>query len=90
MLATLEPFIVSHFDPFATTGDYSRHIFYVRISDIGDFSKIMRMYSSMASLSFLRHQHVSHDHPLKTMFKAPITQRKHVLTGDGQQISTMG
>ena len=34
--------------------------------------------------------YVSHDHLLKTMFNAPITERKHVLTGDGQQISAMG
>ena len=32
---------------------------------------------------------VSHDHSLRTLFIAPITDSKHVLTGDGQNISAM-
>ena len=32
---------------------------------------------------------VSHDHPLKTLFIAPIIDNKHVLTGDGLKISAM-
>ena len=32
---------------------------------------------------------IPHDHPLRTLFIAPITDSKHVLTSDGQKISAM-
>ena len=56
-----------------------------------EYNSIVRECNSIAREchSIAREHNVSHDHSLRILFIAPITEHKYVLTGDGQKISAM-